>query len=89
MNSNVLDALKGMVFLKEMDWGILTRRVANTGDSDDRASPKTLELPFLAASNTDDIADPQIEYLEVNQLVERLCTSLSDTKIRVFKVPVS
>lgn len=92
MNTIVLNTLKEMTFLKDLDWGILTKRIANGEDAGDRSSsPRTDTIPFLSTATTesDEDAPQPIDHLEINELVERLCTSLPDTRIRVFKVPVS
>jgi hypothetical protein len=42
----------------------------------------------LSKTITPEETDSSLEYISVNQLVDRLCDYLPDTKIRVFKVPI-
>ena len=42
----------------------------------------------LNQADNNELIDSSLEYINVQELLDRLCNYLPDTKIRVFKVPI-
>ena len=100
MNRNTLNAVSHMTFLKQLDWGILTAKSvvenggAVNGDEASAAARAEIErqrlqsIPILVEKSADSWEEGSVDYVDINKLMEQLGSSLPDTKIRAFRVPV-
>ena len=87
VNSNTYKAVCDMPYLKALEWGILldsNRAVSDEAPNDGKPD----QIPFMDLERLEDganLTEPQ--YMTVSDLGQKLHSHLSESKIRVFKVP--
>ena len=99
VNTSTMHGVSGMTFLSRLDWGLLPDNLVGTDA--EAADPNAVKdsIPFLssweAIAEKDGVGKTErgdgdtgdIVRVNINRLVEKVCSCLCDTTIRVFKVP--
>ena len=92
VNTYTMRGVGGMSFLRCLDWGLLPDDLASTASD---GSDSGDSIPFMScweetasdAGKGGSVDGGEVVRVNINKLVETVCSCLCDTTIRVFKVP--